>query len=336
MSDRKLWLKNNTGADVSLSDLGVKVLANSSVNVYAYNPNLTDAQVEKSKENGSLYKRLNSGVLSVTKGAKSPKPHTLDHIKTSKKSVQVVKTKTAVFIDTKDEDVLVDDDFGNFADYGLGELGHENTKNVQSSSGVVVVKQKEDSVVEEKSDAVVDIETQTNVSSQSVVAMANQAEKMSNPVGNMAKDVSRADQAYVVVDPPAASEQDNPTEAGSDTASLVKDGDSIFVDGKTVGGRNLKTVSELNKIAKKQGVDVSDLPEETVVTADADTVIKDEAKYDSRVATKDDSGAVLMKVKEVSKEDKEPKLDEATPKKVSKTKSAKKKVKKKTKKTKKK
>jgi hypothetical protein len=339
MANKKLWLQNNTGADVSVSDLGVKVPANGTLDVYAYNPYLTKEQVAKSKEDGSLAKRLSSGVLSVTKGTKNPKPHTLDHVKTSSRAVEVVKSKSAVLVNTKEEDVLADEDLGDFADYGLGELGHENAKSVRTGDGVVVVQQKQDDPDPEESDATVELEVRTNISGQSVVAMAKQAESWSNPTGPIVEDVSSPDQPYIVVKPPepeiqqatAIKDAEDRLKA-MDKARVRKEGNTIVVDGKTAGGRNLKTVAELNKVANKQGVPVEDLPQDVVASADADAVIKDEARYDARVATKDESGAIVMKVKEVSEEPL-PESKKAKPTKVTKTKDkpkAKKKTSKKT------
>jgi hypothetical protein len=314
---KALWLKNNTGSDVSLSDLGVKVLANQTTNVYAYNPYITTEQVKKSMEDGSISKRLESKVLSVVKGVKKPRPHNLDHVKTSSGVVEVVKSKTAVFINTKDEDVINDEDLGDIADYGLGELGHTNTTNVRTEDGSIVVKQKEDEPEDEVSDAIVQMEkvkSASNVSNQSVVAITKQVESQSDPVGPMAPDTSLPDQPFVVVRPPEDPEPQQATaiqEAEAKLKSMTKIkkvGDTIVVDGKTAGGRNLKAIA-------------ADDPE----AADADSVIKDESKYDAQVATKDESGAIVMKVKEVTeKETTKPKTEKPKVVKVAKKKAKKK------------
>jgi hypothetical protein len=298
---KTLWLKNNTGSDVSLSDLGVKVAANQTINVYAYNPYVTVEQVKKSMEDGAISKRLENNVLSVVKGTKKSRPHTLDHIKASSDAVEIVKSKTSVFINTKDEDVLNDEDLGDIADYGLGELGHNNTTNMRTDDGSVVVKQKEDELVDEISDATVYMEKveDSGVSGQSIVAMTKQVESQSNPVGPMANDSSPADQPFVVVDPPKDPEPQQTTaideaekklyEMNKAKKRIKQVGESVVIDGKETDKRNLKEIA-------------SGEP-------DFHSIIKDEAGVGVQVATKDESGAIIMTVmKETVEEKPEPEI----------------------------
>ena len=86
------------------------------------------------------------------------------------------------------------------------------------------------------------------------------------------------------------------------------DNDAVVVEGKTAGGRNLKVLKELNKVATEAGVAVENLPKDVVDTADADAVVSYSSpeEFDTKVATKTESGAVVMKLKEV-KETAEPK-----------------------------
>ena len=238
---KEMWLKNNTGSDVSLSDLGVKVLANQTTNIYAYNPYITETQVKKSIENGSIYKRLKNNVLSVVKGAKNQKPHTLDHIKTSSKVVEVVKSKSSIFINTNDEDVLEDEDLGSIADYGLGELGHNNTKNVVFSDGVVVVEQKKDEEIVKTTDTGIKIDVLRNagVNEKTIVALTDNTKKSTDEVKKPKKE---------------------------------------------------KLVDSVNK-AKNSTVDMKSDNERTI-----------EEDFDTKVATKDKSGAIVMKVKEYTED----------------------------------
>lgn len=319
---KALWVRNNTGSDVSLSDLGVKVLANKTINVYAYNPYLIKDKVDMSRLTGSLAKRLESGVLVVVKGTKNPKPHTLDHIKASSDSV-VVRSKSAVFVNTKEEDVLEDGDLGDIADYGLGDLGHSNTINVRTEDGSIVVEQRKNYPEDEVSDAWIrPKKIESNVSGQSIIAMTKQAESQSNPVGTMAESSSPPDQPFVVINPSkdpepqqatALQEADEKLKNTNKAKKRIKKVNSAFVvDGK-ISGRNPEV------LAASEG-------EKEI--ADADSVIKEEATYDAKVATKDESGVIVMKVKEVAKEP-EPKVEK--PKAVKVTKAKKKTRKKKTK-----
>lgn len=304
MAKKELWLKNNTEADVHLSDLGVKVGKLKTINVYAYNPYITEDKVKLSMESGALSKRLTSETLSVVKKPVSERPHTLDHVKASNRAVEVKKiNKTAVVIDTKEMDVLEDDDLGEIADYGLGDLGHENTNYVRTEDGSIVVKQKEDAQDEEPTGAKVSMEVvpSSNMSGQSVVAMTELSEKAVNPIGPVAENAS-PEQSFVVVKPPEEKNKPTPSKPA--------------VEGKTT-------------VAK------DDESGAVVVTGDADKQPKPStSKYDAHVATKDDSGAVVMKLKEVDGEDNsEAKpADEAKPVKVTKKKT-KKATKKKTRKT---
>ena len=302
MDNKELWLQNNTGSDVSLSDLGVKVLANRTINVYKYNPHVTVEQVQKSKESGSLARRLESKTLTVVAGTKNPRPHTLDHVGISNSVVEVVKSKSAVFIDTKNEDVLEDEDLGDFADYGLGDLGHKNATPTKRSDGVVVVEQKQDNPEDEKSDAVVKLEVQSSVSGQSIVAMAQRVAAQVDPVGPIAEGQSEQGQPYIVVKPPS-----DPADDGSVpqiTADAIKQAE--------------ERLKNMNK-PKKSG-DMVVIDGTLADNRDSDKVIKEESKtYDAQVATKNESGVIVMKLKEVSEETEEVVPQKATPTKVTKS-----------------
>lgn len=265
MVNKELWLKNNTEADVHLSDLGVKVRSLKTINVYAYNPYITDDKVRLSMESGSLYKRLNTETLSVVRKPKSTRPHTLDHIKASDEVVRIVKTKTSVVIDTKEIDVLEDDDLGEIADYGLGDLGHKNTNYIKTEDGSVVVKQRQDKIEKPEPETKVSMQIvkSTNMSGQSIVAMTELAEKAVNPVGPMAESTS-PEQSFVVVRPPSSPKTAPPKPA---------------VVGKT-----------------KVGKDASGA---VVVTGANDGLLEASVSdYDTNTATKDESGSIVMKLKD--------------------------------------
>lgn len=282
MVKKELWLKNNTGSDVNVGDLGVRVLANGTTNVYAYNPYITEQKVKNSIESGSLLKRLESGVLSVVRGSKNPNPHTLNHIKASSGPIEVVKSKSSVFIDTKEEDVLADEDLGDIADYGLGELGHNNTANVRTRDGSVVVEQKEDFPENEVSDVQVQFEKvkSSTVSEQSVVAVTKQVKAQIDPIGPMVKDSSPMDQPFVVINAPETEEFPILQET-KQTNKVKKVGESFVVDGMETDKRSLKTPK-----------------------AEVDSVINEESTtYDAQVATKDKNGSIVMQVKEVATEE---------------------------------
>ena len=302
MTEKVLWLKNVSNKDISLSDLGIKVPVNKTINVYQSNPYLSKEQVQKSLEEGTIAKKLQSKNLQVMAKYVSEKPHNLDHIKTSTKPINIVKSKSSIVIDTQEIDVINDDDLSGIADYGFDndiELD-DNTNNIKTEDGSIVIKQKQDDIKLEQSDATVKLQKITNannVSTQSIVAVAKQVQNQINPVGPISEAITPPLPPTYVVKPPVDEEiKDEPK---TEKTSIEKQVDgSISVAGKTSQGRSLKVVKELNDLAKKMNVPVEELPQEIIEKYDADQVVKNEpTQYDTKVATKDKTGAVVMKIK---------------------------------------
>lgn len=144
MQVKELWLKNNSGSDVNLSDLGVKVPKDKTINVFKSNPYITAAQVQKSLESGSVFKRLSNKTLEVVVGYSNPTPPTLNHIGLSSNSIEIVKSKSSIIINNKDMDILSDEDLGDFADYGFDPDVNLNSSRSKTNEGAVVVEQKQD------------------------------------------------------------------------------------------------------------------------------------------------------------------------------------------------
>lgn len=262
MSDKVLWLRNNTGSDVHLSDLGVKVGKLKTINPYKYNPYITTAQVELSRDSGSLRRRLESGTLTVVPRHVTQRPPELDRVEVSDQVVDIVKVKTSVVIDTKELDVLDDDDLGDFADYGLGELGHKNTNFAKTPEGAIVVNQLQDELGPDESDATTTLSTitATNSSAKSTLVVTELAEKSVDPVGPIADDTA-PEQPFVVVKPP---KEVIPKEAKAKIGTKVSRDDSGTI-----------TMSGVS-----------------------DDYGKSELELQQREAVKDDTGAVVMRVKE--------------------------------------
>jgi hypothetical protein len=139
-SENILWVQNQGTADVSLSDLGVKVPAGQTVNVYKYNPYLTVAQVEKSLESGALSKRLESKVLRIVDKKVTSNPHALNKLKESNETVLAKKTKSSVVIESKTEEPEEGGSFG-FADYGISDIGPDVATTKEDGSVFVTAKQ---------------------------------------------------------------------------------------------------------------------------------------------------------------------------------------------------
>lgn len=142
--NKELWLLNTGSADVSLSDLGIKVLAGKSVNVYSANPYLTEKQVDDSMKTGSLSKRLSGDqpVLKVIKKNVSDGKKIIGKIKQSDSPIKATRTRNSVVIDAPVQDEFVEDRGFDFADYGVDDSIVSSTV----ENGSVVVKVKEDSV----------------------------------------------------------------------------------------------------------------------------------------------------------------------------------------------
>lgn len=138
----ELWVFNTTKLDIRVSDLNVKVPANKAVNVYVYNPYLTEAIVKKSMESGSLKNRLLSGALKViTKKPKETLPQ-----KTKQANVfNARKTRSSIII----EPDIGDDEQEKFefADYGVSDtISYHKVDNTVLAD----VKEEKHSLVEEK------------------------------------------------------------------------------------------------------------------------------------------------------------------------------------------
>ncbi len=260
----ELWVKNNTGLDVGLGDLGMKIPANSTVDIYKRSHYITAIKVEASLSDGSLYKRITSNTLEIVQGRANLKPHTLNHLKASTKPTQVVKTKSSVVIDTAEMDVLEDGDLGDIADYGLGDV-NANVDYVKDETGAVVVQQHEDEPEEEVPEVKVNIEAMKSagVSEQVIRVVVKETNEL---VEDKLKGKVH------VVKPP----EDKPEEV-------------VQVDAE----------AELKVESRGDMVVVNELKQPEVLT-------KDSESFDTQVATKDESGTIIMKLKEV-KEVVEPK-----------------------------
>lgn len=294
---KELWVKNNTGLDVGLGDLGMKVPAGSTVDIYKRSHYITPEIVKASLDSGSLYKRISANKLEIVQGRANSTPHALNHLKASKNPVQVVKSKSSVLVDTAELDVLEDGDLGGIADYGFDELGPSPTANVtyvKDESGAVVVRQHQDEPEPETSDAEVSVEVMRSagIGEQIIRVVVKKADEL-------IEEQDKSNKVYVITPP-----EDEP-EPEVKTPTALKAGKTeagvVVMEGKTTGGRNLKVVSELNKVADAAGISVEELPQEVINTADADAVVNHSVpeEFDTKVATKTETGAVVMKLKQV-------------------------------------
>jgi hypothetical protein len=170
--DKELWLFNASTSDVSVSDLGIKVPAGESINVYTTNPYLTEEQVQKSQKYGALLRRLSgeNPVLKVVQKKISNGKAKVRKIQESKEPITAIKTRSTVTIEQKVTEEVADDGGFDFADYGVDTSIAAPTK----ESVGVVIKAKEDAVepvIMSRDD------------------LANSTEKQTSPMGKMAEVV---------------------------------------------------------------------------------------------------------------------------------------------------
>ena len=281
-SKQELWLTNLSKADVSLSDLGVKVPIGKTVNVYKVNPYLTVQQVEKSKRDGALFKRLSgtNPTLRIVKKDTRARPAVLDQLKQSKEAVKIKKTKSSVVIENIQEENEDGEKF-DFADYGVSASPDASQVREQAS---VFVKAKEDKpAVKQSSDVVTKPKVDTGVSKQSAVVMDTMVKNLTNPVGPLADMVTKGNDPFVVAKPPAPTKE--PVTKPKQRTKVAKETGAVMVD----------AVKEVKETTKKFN---------TVKRSNAspdDAIMVEKTKFDAKVATKTDAGAVIMELKEVPK-----------------------------------
>jgi len=293
---KELWVHNPGTADVSISDLGVKVAAGKAVNIYRHNPYLTEYQVQESLENGVLFKKLTAGQLKLVAKKVNPEPPTLNHVKESDGTVQAKKTKTSVVIESNVDEAEQEGSF-DFADYGISDLGPV-TQDMQDD-GAIVVNAKQDEAKEPEKGVELKPTLESGISEQSQIVMKNAQEAMTDPTGPIA-DASPAtqDRPFTVVKPPQP--EPEPKEATSPTGQPVnKDETGAVVVGKKEA-RNIVKV----KRAQEEGTDDYTLPGDDEEGADK-VIDFQETEFDSKAATKTEDGSIVMKIKE--EEPKEPK-----------------------------
>lgn len=226
----ELWLLNLTQMDVSISDLGVKVPAGKTINVFKVNPYLTKSKVDESMSNGALLRRIEAKILSVVSGKQENK--TIKNIKESEETtIKAVKTRSSVVIEQECDDIETDDGF-DFADYGINDIGERQLQ----SDGAITIAPKEDPVDDdEKEKTVVTPVVESNISQQSQVVMKTHNEAVSDSFGKMAgSSVPTKDRPFIVSKPPETEEDENleeedvEEEFDSKVATITEDGAIIM------------------------------------------------------------------------------------------------------------
>lgn len=294
-NENELWIHNPGKADVSISDLGVKVPAGKAVNVYKYNPYLTVSKVEDSRTSGALFRRLESKVLKIVTKATNPIPKTLNQIKASNKTVQAKKTKTSVVIETKLDEPEEDGNF-NFADYGIVTGPDVDAKKEGNS---VFVHAKKDDMTEPDKGSSLEPVVESGINNQSQVIMKHMQESMTDPMGPIAPaSKPTASHPFTVVSPPKDPEPTKTPEGVTPTGeSIMKDESGAIVVGAEKKPRSIKTV----KKAQEEDTDDYTLPGDDEDGAD-EVIDFEDTEFDTKAAVKTEDGSVVMQIKEDEEE----------------------------------
>jgi len=259
---KELWLFNTTSSDVSISDLGVKVLAGESINVYVSNPYLTEEQVEKSMKYGALFKRLDgeNPVLKIVQKKISGKTK-IKKIQQSKEPINATKVRSTVIIDQKVDDQGDSGERFDFADYGFDP---EISSPVKQDVGVVI-KAKEDDL--NKIEPIKDAPDST---------------KQTDPMGKMAQ-ITIPSNSFVVVKNTVAE-----TKAEQSTKELAK----VVCEKTLVAEKTEEPLKSEELIAAKK---------ECGVVIEKKAEVESAKKTEDggmRVASRTKSGITVMKIKE--------------------------------------
>jgi hypothetical protein len=297
MAKKELWLRNPSGVDVSLSDIGVRVRAGKTINIFAYNPYLTEDKVKLSLAEGSIYKRLKSGAVKKVKG--KPSSEKAPNLKVSTTPINVVKSKSSVLVDMRTEEMLEVDDLTGIADYGLGDL-EENVK-VKTSDGAVIVEQKEDESepLVPEAEAKIEVTAGQNVSDQSVTVMAKRIKEQSDPIGDLAKssNIPTPQQPFIVAEVPEAVVEEEPARMEAVAVTLPKPKKAGKEPVVIVEESKSETAKEVKKPTESK-VKVKVVDGAIQVEAKTEEEAKEPEPEGMRIATKTESGITVMKIKE--------------------------------------
>ena len=128
----ELWVQNLDTSDRKIHDLGVKVPAGKTINIYAFNPRLTAAEVGLSMKSGDLARRTAAGILRVVERKVKVMPKDLLKVGVSKKPVMAKKGKSSIYIDPNDNELVTEDGSFDFADYGISDIDTTTKKEAGS------------------------------------------------------------------------------------------------------------------------------------------------------------------------------------------------------------
>ena len=282
--ENALWVQNLGTSDVSLGDLGVKVPAGKTINIYKWNPYITVEQVEKSKTSGSLLKRLDSEVLKIVVGPVIVAPHLIDQIKESKRIVTAKKTKSSIIIGPESGNEEEGKKF-DFADYGITDV-----QKIEKEKDSVLVNVRQDEEA---------IKSINSVGFQSKKIMEDFQQKAVDPLGPLA-ETSSPNNSFITVKPPIKS-----LKKSEELLPVKPEVKKLVLD-------NTIVVEQTDQL-KPSNIVKDDIQE----SADKIIEIEKPKEEGMRVATRTEKGVIIMELKE---EEPEKTMDKPVVKKVSKKK----------------
>jgi len=293
---KELWVQSLGASDSNVSDLGVKIPAGKTVDVFKYNPYLTEAQVKKSLESGALSRYIESGRVRIVQKQVTERPKTVDQIKQSNQTVKAKKTKSSVVIEMDTEEPEEGEGF-EFADYGVNDIiSHKK----EGDAVVVTAKQDEDEP--EETGVKLEPKEETGYSKQTQIVM-DTAEKATDPTGPLAETATNQSQPFVVVKgdqkPPVKEE---PEKEAEKPEVMVGDKGQVIV-GEQEKPRSILSV----KKAQEEDADPYSLPDDDEAGADKAIELEKE-DTGMRVATKTKDGAIVIELKEDEEVPEEPKV----------------------------
>ena len=296
---KELWVLNLSKKNVSISDIGVRIPPGKAVNIYKFNPYITEYQLEESRSKGALAQKIYAGEVRIIAKQVNPIPPTLNSIKESDSAIKGRKTKSSVVIDAPHESVGEGEDF-EFADYGINELGP--VTHGKQDDGTVVVNAKQDEDSEPDKGVELKPELESGISQQSQIVMKQAQDGMVDPNGPIAKESrSTVSKPFTVVPPPEPEQKEAVTAETGNAVGKDESG-AVVVDGKTSGNRSIKCVAEAQGEADADDV------------VDADAIIEfEDTPFDSKAATKTEDGSIVMKIKEESDTDENKKVVQKKP-----------------------
>lgn len=159
---KEVWVLNLTKNDVMISDLGVKVPANQTVNICSANPYLTEYQINKSQKDGSLCNRLKSSTLKIIKKKTTNGKDHVTKVLSSDEPIKATRLRSAVVISHSTDEENTDSSGFDFADYGVDPISIP----IKEDSSVLIKPQARDADVVDVIPASI-IEPITEVTSES-------------------------------------------------------------------------------------------------------------------------------------------------------------------------